>query len=127
MAAQTTYLADALMAHSLGKTAYTMPTTYIALMTTASTQAGGGTEATYTGYSRVALGTLLGTPSANSTTNASAVTFGACTGGTSTIVGFTVYDASTGGNALWFGACSLSVSSGITPSFAAGALTFTLN
>jgi hypothetical protein len=40
---------------------------------------------------------------------------------------FGLYDASTSGNLLAWGTCSLSVSTGITPQFAASALTLTLD
>jgi hypothetical protein len=127
MAAMSTYLADKLIDHANGKTAYPIPTVYVALTTTASSQSAAGTEAAYTGYARVAQSGLIGAASGNSATNTSAITFGACTGGSSTVVGFATFDASSGGNLLWYGACSLSVSSGITPAFAASALTLSLN
>ena len=129
MPSLSTYLADKLIDHSNGVTAYTMPTVWVGLVTTASSAAGQGTEAAYTGYARVALSTLMGAASAESASNTSAVTFPACTGGTSTIVGFILADASTisGGNLLKFGTCSLSVSTGITPSFPIGDLTTTMS
>ena len=129
MASLFTYLADKLLDHSNGVAAYTMPTVYVGLVTTASTPAGPGTEAAYTGYARVALATLMGAASAESASNTGAVTFPACTGGTSTVVGFFTVDSATigSGNPLKFGTCSLSVSSGITPSFPIGDLTTTMS
>lgn len=59
-------------------------------------------------------------------TTGAILTYAACTAGTSTVTAFQLYDALTAGNPLEFGACSLSVSSGITPQWAAGALTTTL-
>lgn len=129
MASLSTYLADALINHSNGVTAYTMPAVYVGLVTTASSAAGQGTEAAYTGYARVALATLMGSAASESASNTSAVTFPACTAGTSTIVGFILTDSATisGGNLLKFGTCSLSVSAGITPSFPIGDLTTTMS
>ncbi len=126
MAAVSNYLANKLIDHMRGVTSYTMPTTYVALCTTTPTATVAGTEAAYTGYARAALSGLFSAAASGSGTNSGAITFAACTGGSSTIVAFQLYDALTGGNPLEFGACSLSVSSGITPSFAASALTTTL-
>ena len=125
MAALSTYLANKLLDHYRGLTAYAMPTVYIALTTTASTAGAPGTEAAYTGYARVALSGTEQAASGGSGTNSGAITFGACTGGSSSVVGFATFDASSGGNMLEFGACTLAVSTGITPSFAAGAFVST--
>jgi hypothetical protein len=127
MAGFSTYLQQKVLDHVNGKTSYTMPTTYVALFTANPTDAGGGTEAAYTGYARVATSGLWNAASGTSATNSGAVTFGACTAGSSTVTGFGLYDASSAGNLLYWGTCSLSVSSGITPQFAAGALTITLD
>jgi hypothetical protein len=126
MAALSTYLADKLLDHYRGLTSYSMPTVWMALTTTASSAGTPGTEAAYTGYARVALSGTEGAASAGSATNSSPISFAPCTGGTATIVGFATFDAVTAGNMLEFGTCSLSVSSGITPSFAAGAFVSTL-
>ena len=120
----TTYASNKVLDHMTGKTAFTMPTVYVALFTANPTIAGGGTEAAYTGYARVTTsGATWNAAASQATANASAVTFGACTAGASTVTGFGLYDAATAGNLLHFGTCSLSVSTGITPSFAAGQLT----
>ena len=105
------------------------------------TTAGSGTigtqnasEATYgggTGYARVAVARTTGgwTLTNETITNASAITFGACLGGsgeTETYVG--IGTASTGtGILLWYGqlTSSLAVSNGITPSIASGSLSIT--
>lgn len=128
MAGFTTYLQQKILDHVRGKTSYTMPTAYIALFTANPTDAGGGTEAAYTGYGRVTTaGADWTAASGTSGVNTNAITFGACTAGSSTVTGFGAYDASSAGNLLWWGTCSLSVSSGITPSFAAGQLATTLD
>lgn len=118
-----TYSANKLNDLINGVASYTTPTVYVALVTSASSPGSLGTEATYTGYARVALSGLMGSSSGGSSTNSSAITFGACTAGTNTIVGFAFMDAASGGNLLKYGTCALSVSAGITPQFATGALT----
>lgn len=124
--AYTTFLDNALVAHAVGKTSFTMPAGWIALFTVTPTTAGGGTETVYTNYVRVNTSGDWGTVSAGSIANTTAVSFAACGATGATIVAFGVYDASTVGNLLYFGSCSLVVSSGITPSFAIGALTVSL-
>ena len=122
----TDYLENKVLDHVTGKASFTMPTVYVALFTANPTDAGGGTEANYTSYARVTTSAATwNSASGGSITNGAAITFPACTGGSNTITGFGGYDASSGGNLLWYGPCSLSVSSGITPEFAASALTIT--
>lgn len=87
-------------------------------------------EATYTGYARVAVARSAGgwTVAANVGSNAAAIVFPECTGGTNTITHFGIgTDASGTGKLLLYGALtsSLAVSNGITPQFAIGALTIT--
>lgn len=131
----TYYLDNKLLGHIVGSSSFTMPTTYLALFTTNPTLPGSGgggvdssVEATYTGYARIATSGLWGAAASGSITNSSAMTFGACTAGSSSVVGFGLFDSSGSGtgNLLVAGTCSLSVSSGITPQFAASALTITL-
>lgn len=130
------YAAGAILAHAVGKTAWTMPTTYLALCTTVPTSASTGAtiaEATYTGYARLALSgdwgsAVTGTPETIS--NGSQITFAACTGGTSTIVGFAIVDSPTtgAGNVIGWGSCASTVISTTQtpPTFAIGALEITL-
>lgn len=84
-------------------------------------------EATYTSYARVAVARSAAgwTVSGNNGSNAAAVTFPTCTGGSNTITHFGIgTDSSGAGNLLFKGAldASLAVSNLITPSFAIGAL-----
>ena len=87
-------------------------------------------EATYTGYARVAVSRASGSwtisgSSPTSVSNTNAITFGACTAGSSTVTYFAVGKSSSGtGEILFFGAltASLAISAGITPQFAAAAL-----
>jgi hypothetical protein len=127
MANFSNYLSIAVQKAITGQASYTAPSTvYLALCTSIPTASTPGTEAAYTGYARASLGATgadFPTPTTTSTANTTSVTFNPCTAGSSTVVAFQAYDALTGGNPLWFGTCSLSASSGITPSFAVGALT----
>jgi len=90
-------------------------------------------EATYTSYARVSVarstaGWTVTTADPATAENDAAITFPQATGGTDTITHFGIGTDSTGpGNLLFTGALnsSLAVSSGITPEFAANALTVT--
>jgi len=83
-------------------------------------------EATYTGYSRVALTKATAWTDGGATfTNAALVQFGACSAGSSVITHFAVVDTASGAvSQMISGALSssLSVSTGIQPQFAIGAL-----
>ena len=119
-----------------GKSALALPTPYLALLTVVPTSASTGatiTEATYTGYARLAApaaswaAPVAGTPSTVS--NSATLTFAACTAGTSTIVGAVLIDSATigAGNVLGWGTLpNLVVSTTQTPvTFVAGAITIT--
>lgn len=113
---------------------------YIALHTASPGAAGDQTtsEATYTGYARVAVarsgaGFTIAGSSPTNVTNAAAVTFGVCTVGTNTITFFSIGVASAGASeilvygAITSPAAGLVVNPGITPSFAIGQLTATVD
>lgn len=105
---------------------------YVSLHT-ADPGAGGSqttSEAAYTGYARVAVPRTTGgwSLSAETISNVGAITFPACTAGSETETWFGIGTDPTGvGNLLYAGplTAGLAVSAGITPSFAAGALTVT--
>jgi len=95
-----------------------------------------GTQATsevaYTGYARVAVARTAGgwTRTTSTIANTALVQFGQCTAGTATATHFGIGTDSTGaGNLLLKGAlnASLSISNGIQPQFAAGAMTATVD
>lgn len=105
---------------------------YVALHTADPDEGGSQTtnEATYTSYARVAVARSGAgwTVSGNAVSNAAAVNFPKCTGGTNTITHFSVgTDLSGAGTVLYKGALtsSLAVSNNITPSFAIGDLDIT--
>lgn len=108
---------------------------YVALHTADPGETGTQTtsEATYTSYARVAVArsaagwTISGTAPTQAA-NAAAVTFPACTGGSSTCTYFSIgRDSSGAGEILVSGVltASLAVTNGITPSYAIGQLTAT--
>lgn len=109
---------------------------YVALHTADPGEAGDQTtsEATYTGYARVAVARSAGgwTVSGNNVSNAAAVTFGACTAGSSTVTYASVGVASVGASQIiarmaFTSPASLAISAGITPSFAIGELDVTVD
>ena len=107
---------------------------YVSLHTADPGEAGtqATSEAAYTGYARVAVvrSGAGWTISANNVSNGAAVTFGACTAGSSSVTHFGIgTDLSGTGNLILKGAltATLAVSAGITPSFAIGELDVNLD
>ncbi len=124
---KTNYLENKVLDHSLGVTAYTMPTTYIAAFTAAPGEADGGTEGTGGSYARVALSGKIGAASNGTTVNSADISFPTASADWGTVTHFAVFDASSGGNMLHYGALVASkiIYSGDVLSFLAGQLTFT--
>lgn len=113
------YLENALINEVLRNTNYTPPATvYLALFTTATTDAGGGTEVTGGSYARQAI--TFGAPSNGTSTNTGAVSFSNMPA--ATVTHAAIMDASTAGNMLFHGALTASktVGAGDTLTFAAG-------
>lgn len=109
---------------NIADNAATSPLTslYIALHTADPTDAGVQTasEATYTGYGRVAVARTAGgwTVTGNSVSPVAAISFGACTAGTNTITHWSVGVATSGGTKILYAGAvtpSISVSAGVTP------------
>jgi hypothetical protein len=87
-------------------------------------------EAAYTGYARVSVARTTGgwTLTNETITNAAAINFPACTGGSETETYVGIGTAASGaGTLLWWGSLtnSLAVSNGITPSISAGQISIT--
>ena len=80
----------------------TRPTAwFVGLFTAAPSDTGGGTEVTGNAYARVATGTISGSGTATTFSNAAAIEFAAASGGNWGSVGWAgIFDASTGGNLL---------------------------
>lgn len=103
---------------------------YISLHTADPGETGTQTtsESAYTNYARVSVARASAqwTFSSGVTDNDATISFPACGASGSTITNFGIGSDSSGtGNLFFSGTASLSVSSGITPSFAAGALDIT--
>ena len=82
-----------------GATAYNVATAYLALFINDPTDAGTGTECSWTNYARQAMS--FGTISGGSVSNDVAIDFPAVVGDAVTITHIGIYDASSGGNLLW--------------------------
>lgn len=107
MASKSDYAENKVLDHMFGDGTFGAVTAYLALCTVVPTDASTGstlTEANYTGYARLAISASdMSAASSGSKTNSAALTFAACTAGTSTVIGFAVCDASTNGNVLYWG------------------------
>jgi hypothetical protein len=105
---------------------------FVALHTADPGEGGGQTtsEASYTGYARVAVSRDAGgwALSGNQSSNAAEVTFPECTGGTQTLTHFSIGLAASGASQIIYkGAltASLAISNLITPRFPVGTLVVT--
>lgn len=134
MASFSDYMENKVLDHVLGKTSYTLVTPiYLALCTAVPDDTKTGstiTEASYTGYARKSVAAAdLNAAASGSSSNANAITFAACTSGTSTIIGWALCDASSAGNVICWGTCTSTViSTTQTPATVAiGGLVVTLD
>ena len=82
-----------------GGTAYNVATPYLALFSTDPTDAGSGTECSWTNYARQAM--TFGTVSNGSVSSSGTITFPAVVGANVTITHIGIYDASSSGNLLY--------------------------
>lgn len=80
----------------------TRPTAwYVGLFTAAPSDTGGGTEVSGSAYARVVTGTISGSGTATTFTNAAAIEFAAASGGNWGTIGWAgIFTASTGGTLL---------------------------
>ena len=80
----------------------TRPTAwYVGLFTAAPSDTGGGTEVSGNAYARVVTGTISGSGTATTFSNAAAIEFAAASGGNWGTIGWAgIFDASTSGNLL---------------------------
>lgn len=100
--AMSDYLETALLNHVCRGIAYSAPTSlYLALYTSAPTDAGGGTEVSGGGYARQPV--TFGAPSNGQVTTTDAIEFPVATADWGTIVAIGVFDDETGGNLLFYG------------------------
>lgn len=118
-----------------GGTAFAPSATYLALTTVAVARTDGAgdlVEATYTGYSRLSIADSDwgAAASPGTKTNINPFNFDPCTAGTSDVIGWAMVDSASGsGLVIAYGALGipLSVGTGITPQFDAGALVINMN
>jgi hypothetical protein len=111
----------------MGGATPTRPTNrYLALFTTATDDASGGTEMSGGGYARQAI--TCGAASGGTCSNTNEITFTISGVNPSPFTHAAVFDASTNGNRIWHGALTASKDLGDGDSivFAAGDLDFTL-
>lgn len=131
MPAFSDYLEQKLLDHVFGSTTFTKPSTlYLALFTSATDDAAGGTEVSGNAYARQPITFNAAQTPAGTIANAATVTFPVATpSGWGTITDFAIYDAVTTGNRLVYGtlAASKAINAGDRIEFAAGALVITLD
>ena len=135
MAGMSDYLENEILDHILLTGAYVQAThIYVALCTSAPIDGDDGSdlaakEADYTSYARVACDTW-DAASGGATANTGAIDFPEATGGSSTVTHFALLDNNIGDDTdhmLYWGALSAqkAITTGDTPSFAAGDLDIT--
>lgn len=99
MAEFADYLENKIIDHMLRNQAYTPPATiYLALFTTATSDAGGGTEVSGGSYARQAVS--LSAASGGASENSADITFPTATADWGTVTHVALMDALTGGNML---------------------------
>lgn len=131
MSAKSDYLENNILDHIFGGGDYARPATlYIALYTSAPTDADTGTEVAGGSYARVAVtnnATNFPAASGGSKANGTAITFVQATALWGTVTHVGIRDAASGGNLLYHGALTASrtINNGDTFSIAIGQLTIT--
>jgi hypothetical protein len=143
MSAMSDILENRLLDHVFRGITYTPPAAmFVALMTAAANDTGGGTEVTGGNYSRLSVtcnstnwtnsqasGTGASTGTDGTIENGVTFTFPTPSAGWGTVVSCAVYDASSGGNLLWYGTLNTSkvINSGDVVDFPAGTLSFQID
>lgn len=142
MSAMSDYLENKLIDQLFrGQSAPTTTNLYVALLTDAPSDSGGGTEVSGNNYARVAVASSLanwaGTQGAGttvassgtggSTSNNNAITFPTPSATWGTVTHFGIYDASTGGNLVFYGTLTIAktINQSDTVTFPAGSLSIT--
>jgi len=128
MAEFTDFMENKIIDHMLRNQAYTPPSTiYLALFTSAPSDAGGGTEVSGGSYARQAV--TLSAASGGASENSADITFPQATADWGTITHVALMDAETGGNMLMHTAidASKTVNNGDTFKINAGDLDVTVD
>jgi hypothetical protein len=108
LAGYTDYSATRMLQHIVGRTAFTMPSVWLALFTTAGVDAGTGfTEVTGGSYARPTTSALwnaavAGSPLPSTITNSGTIAFPAATANWGTVTAWGLFDAVTAGNLLFW-------------------------
>lgn len=126
MSAASDYTENLALTWLLTTSSATRPTAwYLGLFTSATSDAGGGTEVSGGSYARQSVAFTVSTSTAS---NSATITFPTASASWGTITHVAVYDASTSGNQLFHGAVTTSktIDSGDTFQVTAGNLTITL-
>lgn len=115
MAGLSNYAEGKILDHYLGGAAWTAPVPYLALYSATPSDAGGGTELTYTGYARIDLTAKMGAVSGTPRTKANSVQIvgGTNTSASQTATHFGIFDASTAGNLIGWGPLGASIAIGV--------------
>lgn len=102
MSSFTDYTENLALTYLFNTGSVTRPTAwFVGLFTAAPSDTGGGTEVTGNGYARVSAGTISGSGTATTFTNAAAIEFAAASGGNWGTIGWAgIFTASTGGTLL---------------------------
>ena len=102
MSSFTDYTENLVLTYLFTTGAATRPTAwYVGLFTAAPSDTGGGTEVSGSGYVRVVTGTISGSGTATTFTNAAAIEFAAASGGNWGTIGWAgIFTASSGGTLL---------------------------
>jgi len=121
------YLEDKILDITLKNgTTYTVGTAYLALFTTDPTDAGSGTECSYTGYARQSM--AFGTISGGSVSTNATINFPALAGSDITVTHIGIFDAASSGNLLYHTVldASKTLQADDIMSFASGGVTVTV-
>ena len=102
MSSFTDYTENLVLTYLFTTGSATRPTAwYVGLFTAAPSDTGGGTEVSGSAYARVVTGTISGSGTATTFTNAAAIEFAAASGGNWGTIGWAgIFTASTGGALL---------------------------
>jgi|TARA_R110002126_G_scaffold163186_1_gene311117 hypothetical protein len=102
MSSFTDYTENLALTYLFTTGSVTRPTAwFVGLFTAAPSDTGGGTEVSGSAYARVATGTISGSGTATTFTNAAAIEFAAASGGNWGTIGWAgIFTASTGGTLL---------------------------
>lgn len=126
----STFLANELLDHAFRNSAYTKPDTYVALVTTPSSDTALGTEVSGGSYARVQVNPNGGSSptwdaaASGVVDNTDAIDFGTATASWGTMVGFAILDAASSGNLLFYDNAieDQAIDTDDTTEFAAGGL-----